>query len=72
MRRLHEFKAARQRRDAAAFGSRDWQEADEEIEVLQHEIFDRSFDDRGGSAGVPRTSIDADDELGQPEDPAGI
>jgi hypothetical protein len=71
MRLLHDFKAARQRRDDALLGSRDWHEADEEIEALQHEIFDRSFDEGTGSDGMGRTPLDADDELGQPEDPLG-
>jgi hypothetical protein len=77
LRLLHDFKAARQRRDEALFGSRDWRAADEEIQDLQHEIFDRSFDDTSGIGGrgiggIGRTPPGPDDELGQPEDPSAI
>ena len=60
MRLLHQFKAARQRRDDASYGTPDWDVANDDIERLQHEIFEVSLDQRG----APN---DTDDELGEPE-----
>jgi hypothetical protein len=60
MRLLHQFKAARQRRDETAFGTPEWDVANDDIERLQHAIFEVSLDQRGAPD-------DTDDELAEPE-----
>jgi hypothetical protein len=78
MRLLRDFKAARLRRDAMLFGSPEWNAADDEIQRLQHDIFDLSFDDPtwnrhpGRADDVARSLFAPDDELGQPEDPSAL
>jgi hypothetical protein len=66
---LRAFKDARRRRDAADFGSLAWRDADDDIQRLQHEIFDGAAEEAARRDAVGRVILGPDDELGQPERP---
>ena len=88
MRLLHAFKDARRRRDELPYGSSAWDAADEDIQQLQRQIFDLSFDDVADGAAAHELAnddqrpghgranghrpTDPDSELGEPEGPAAI
>ncbi len=82
---LHAFKAARTQRDEAPYGSSDWAEADGDLQGIQREIFELSFEEpvgasrheQRGLANLEQDSGTADepghaDGPGPPEPPPAI